>query len=148
MEAPRRKVAHEAYVDYAVAKLPSERSFGFTVGGILLAIAVARALFRGDGLGFLGIAFAFVGVLLIAGALLAPHLLRPLNRAWMRLGHLLGRVANPIIMGLLFLVGFVPTGFVMRTRGHDPLRRRFDRALDSYWLPRDAAASSDMRRQF
>ena len=36
-------------------------------------------------------------------ALLAPALLQPVNRTWMKVGLLISKVTTPIIMGLIFL---------------------------------------------
>lgn len=139
--------AHEALVEFTVPKAPSERAFGLTVGGILAAIAVLRAL-GGAGLDLAGIVLLAVAVPLIAVALLAAPRLAPLNRLWTRLGLLLGRIVNPVVMLLLFAVAFVPTGLVMRAFGHDPLRRHLDRAAAGYWIPRDTDPASSMRNQF
>jgi hypothetical protein len=36
----------------------------------------------------------------------------------------------------MFFVLFTPVALVMRLGKRDTMRRRFDRALDSYWIPR------------
>ncbi|MBK8067640.1 MAG: hypothetical protein IPK27_08400 [Rhodanobacteraceae bacterium] len=83
-------------------------------------------------------------------ASLAPSLLAPLNRAWMALGHLLGRIISPIIMGLIFFGVVTPIAIVARLRGVDPMRRRFDPAARSYWIERDPPGPDPgtMERQF
>jgi hypothetical protein len=37
----------------------------------------------------------------------------------------------------MFFVVITPLGFLMRLSGKDPLRLRFDREVESYWIPRD-----------
>jgi hypothetical protein len=69
--------------------------------------------------------------------------LAPLNRAWMRLGELLGRVVSPIVLGAIFFGVFTPVGWVMRLAGRDAMCRRFDPAAASYWVKRDPPGPAD-----
>jgi hypothetical protein len=76
----------------------------------------------------------------IAFALLAwmrPAVLSPLNRLWFRLGLLMHRVVNPLIMALLFFVVITPMGLLMRACGKRPLELKFQRGAPSYWIARD-----------
>lgn len=97
----------------------------------------------GDHLGVLAIA-------LIGCGLLRPSLLSWLNALWLKLGLLLHRIVNPIIMAVLFFGTILPIGLLMRAFGKDPLRLRLDKAADSYWLPRsdERPQSESMRQQF
>jgi hypothetical protein len=70
-------------------------------------------------------------------ALLRPRLLSGLNRQWVRLGILLGRVISPIALGVLFYGVLTPIGVVMRLAGNDPLRLRRDPGASSYWRLRE-----------
>ena len=69
-------------------------------------------------------------------AFFMSHLLAPLNRAWFRLGLLLGRLVNPLVLAILFFGLITPIALLARLFGRDELRLRF-RADDSYWIPRD-----------
>jgi hypothetical protein len=81
--------------------------------------------------------------------LLWPSSLRPLNRLWMKLGLLLHRIVNPIVMGLLFYGTIWPTGLVMRMRGRDLLRLKRDPSAASYWIARvPGPAPETMKDQF
>src|SRR6201995_2110056 len=77
-----------------------------------------------------------VASLFLAAALVRASLLHPLNQLWMKLGLLLHRIVNPIVMGLLFFGTIWPTGLVMRLRGRDLLRLKRDPAPSSYWIAR------------
>lgn len=111
--------------------LPSNRSFGwtftgvFTLGAILypwvLALAALTALVT----------------------LTRETWLTPLNRAWMKLGELLGRVVSPIVLGVIFFGVFTPVGLVMRAFGRDAMCRRFEPASASYWVKRDPPGPAD-----
>jgi hypothetical protein len=70
-------------------------------------------------------------------AALKPALLAGLNRWWIKLGILLGKVVSPIALGLLFYGVLVPIGVMMRIAGKDPLRLKRDAAMTSYWVRRE-----------
>ena len=90
------------------------------------------------------LAFMF---LLAAG--LKPASLNPLNRLWMKLGLLLHRIVNPIVMGLLFYGTIWPTGIMMRMRGRDLLRLKREPSSDTYWIARTPGPQPEtMRDQF
>jgi len=59
-----------------------------------------------------------------------------LNQGWIKLGLLLGRIVNPIVMGLLFFVVVIPTGLIFRLLGKDSLRLSLDATAGSYWIER------------
>lgn len=69
---------------------------------------------------------------------LAPSVLTPLNRAWMKLAYLMSRVVNPVVMAILFYGLFTPIAVFMRLFGRDALRLKFDRNARSYWQLRNA----------
>ena len=111
----------------------SERGFGLLVGTVLVLLA-ARGWWRHADATW-PLLLAAVGATLVLLGLVRPGLLGPLNRAWFRLGLLLGRIVAPVVMGAVFLLTVVPTGLLLRLARRDPLRRRA-RGADSYWLTR------------
>ena len=119
--------------------LPSNRSFGWTFSGIFLAVGV-YGLWRGG---------AVLSWLLLAAVVMAAVTvsretwLTPLNRAWMSLGLLLGRVVNPLVLGVIFFGIFTPVGLAMRMWGRDAMARRFEPDLKSYWLERNPPGPAD-----
>jgi hypothetical protein len=67
----------------------------------------------------------------------------------MKLGLLLHRIVNPMVMGLLFYGTIWPTGLVMRMRGRDLLRLKRDPSAASYWIARvPGPAPETMKDQF
>ena len=52
------------------------------------------------------------------------------------IGLVLHKIVSPIALGILFFLVVTPTGLLMRLLGKDPLRLRFDRSADSYWIAR------------
>jgi len=81
-------------------------------------------------------------------ALVAPNSLRPVYRGWMRIGLLLSKITTPIVMGLVFLVIFIPVGLVMRVMRRDPLSRSFDRSVVSYRVPSERPPKSNLEKPF
>jgi hypothetical protein len=55
----------------------------------------------------------------------------------LRLGHLLGRVTTPIVLGIVYVSTVVPLAVLARAVGRDVLRLRRDPQASSYWIPRD-----------
>ena len=140
---------HESFEDHGEVEGPSDRSFGLTVGGILLAIALVRYFGFDAGLTSTLI-ISVPGLLLIAAGLAVPRVLGPLNRLWMRLGLLLARIVNPVILFLMYALIFVPVGLAMRLFGRDALRLKPDRGATSYWIVRNPPGPEPqtMKNQF
>jgi len=68
-------------------------------------------------------------------AVLAPTLLRPVERAWMGFAGILGAVMTRVVLTVGFLIAVTPTALIMRIRKKDLLNLRFDPKADSYWEP-------------
>ena len=134
---------HETIEDQPL-KLPSDRSTGLVLSA---AAAVGAAVLWQVDLR-LAAAAASLAITLAATSLVAPASLRPLNRAWMGLAHLMGRIVNPIVMGLVYLFAIVPFGLALQMRA-DPLRRNAEPVDGSYWIvPEIKFGPGDMTRQF
>ena len=125
----------------------SDRSFGY-VFAVVFALIGLYPLWRLESprLWSLVIAAGFA-----IFAFLFPHLLHPLNRAWLAFGRLLHKIVSPLVMGAVFFLAVTPTALIMRLRGRDLLLRRFRPELTSYWIEREALAqppSETMKKQF
>ena len=75
------------------------------------------------------------------------------NRLFIRAGELIGRVVNPVILGILYLVVIGPVSLVLTLRGYDPLGlRRAGGPADGSTCFADAVSGNDTiaacRRQF
>jgi hypothetical protein len=86
-------------------------------------------------------------VLILLGAVW-PRVLGPLNRLWSLLGNVLGRVTNPLVAGLLFLVLITPLGLLLRRMGRLSMRLRMDPSTPSYWQETSHAAPPAERMRF
>ena len=111
------------------AKLPTERSFGSSIGGACVA-AAALAWWRGHST--IGSMLFVLGTLLIGLGLSAPAALRVPNRYWWRFAQVLGWVNARVLLTLFFAVVLTPVGVVMRLFGRNPLRAP---DADTNWRP-------------
>jgi hypothetical protein len=124
----------------------SERGFGIVFAVVFALIGGVPWLFgRGLSPWALAVALAFLVV-----ALIVPKLLFPLNWVWFRLGLLLSRIGNPLIMGILYYGAFVPMGLLLRALGKDLLSLKSQPWERSYWINRDPPGpeSGTMSKQF
>jgi Saxitoxin biosynthesis operon protein SxtJ len=117
----------------AQISLPSDRSFGLTFA-VVCTLAGGLMLWKGNDRAI--VAFSLAAIFLLA-AVVYPRVLHPLNIAWMTLGHLLNKVVSPIVMGVIFFGLVTPVAAIMRLRGRDVLRRRFEPTGRSYWIERN-----------
>lgn len=124
----------------------SDRAFGLTFAGFFGILAGLGWWRDGERWPYWLAAAATFAVV----ALAAPKLLAPLNRGWTKLGLLLFKVVNPVVMFVLFATTIVPIGLIRRALGKDSLRLRFEPDAPSYWIPREppGPAPESMKNQF
>ncbi|MBX3707344.1 MAG: hypothetical protein KF911_12005 [Pseudomonadales bacterium] len=132
--------------EYTKVEVGSSRSFGFVFAAVFLIIALFPLWKGGDvriWAAAIAAGFAFV-------ALLFPRILQPLNVLWFKFGMLLGRIVNPIVMLIIYVVTMVPIGLIMRGLGKDLLRMKLEPASQSYWIHREppGPAPESMKDQF
>ena len=128
----RRGTAVEHAVDSPAAP-SSARAFGYVMAVVLLLFAGAAFAHANPWAKWLTLAAIVLALL----GQFAPFVLAPLNRLWMGLGHLLGRIVSPIMMSLIYFGVVTPIAFVARWRGVDPMKRRFDPQASTYWIERN-----------
>jgi hypothetical protein len=99
------------------------------VGGVVLwRIESLRAaqLLWGVGCAFALIYYAF------------RPLRRPLHASWMRLTSPLAWAVSHLVLAVIYYGIISPIAVVMRLFGRDKLERRFEPAVNSYWIARDS----------
>jgi len=111
----------------------SDRVFGLVFAGAFSVLAL-WPMVHGGAIRLWAMLLAAVFLVL---ALAVPRALSRLNRLWMRLGLLMGRVVSPVAIGIVYYLTVVPTGLIMRALGKNPMRLGFDRELPSYWIKRE-----------
>jgi hypothetical protein len=136
---------HENFSREEASAPGSDRTFGLVMAAALALLGLINGWHHGR----VWLWELTAAVLFLVAAWLKPSLLHPLNRLWMKLGLLLHRIVNPIVMGLLFYGTIWPTGAVMRMRGRDFLRLKREPESDTYWIARPPGpAPETMRDQF
>jgi hypothetical protein len=125
-------MAHEDLTREQYVEGSSDRSFGLVFAAVFGLIALGP-LRHGHAPRWWASALAGVFALV---ALAKPVLLSRLNRLWIKLGLLLGKVVSPIALGILFYGVVTPLAVVIRLTGKDPLRLKLDPAAESYWIVR------------
>jgi hypothetical protein len=77
-----------------------------------------------------GLAFAGLGWL-------APRLLLPVWRGWMKFAHYLSIVMTAVLLGVTWCIGFLPMALVLRIVGIKRMDMSFRADRATYWEPRD-----------
>ena len=78
-----------------------------------------------------------VSLSLLAITTLEPSLLTPLYRCWARLGLLLSRIVNSLVLSLMFYGMITPLGLIRKLVGRDELSLKI-RKSDTHWKTRAA----------
>ena len=99
----------------------SDRSFGIVLALMLLGIGIWGELNSFSAARYSLLGFIFVFTI----AMIRPSILAPLSWVWMKLGLLLGRVGNPILLGLVFFLIVVPMGVVRSLLSKNTLYLKF-----------------------
>lgn len=121
------------------------RSFGFILATGFLAIGLTPLLFSGRSVRVWAVA---LGLVFAATGMLIPSGLRPVRRAWMALGSILGRINTGVILGAVYYGMLTPVRLAMKLAGHDPMNRAFDRSCETYRSVRKPRPASHMKNQF
>lgn len=121
------------------------RSFGITIGIILLVIAGFLILNENDSYQI----FSYIAVSFIGLGLLVPIILKPIYIVWMVFAVILGWIMTKIILSLLFYVIITPIGVIMRISGKDFLKLKVSNKV-SYWNHRNPEfeLNQDYEKQF
>jgi hypothetical protein len=89
-----------------------------------------------------GVAFAVLGVTI-------HRAVRPVFIALMVINYPIGWIVTHVVIALIFYLVVTPVGVIMRLCGRDPMERRFDPSVKTYWKPRRTDVdSSRYFRQF
>jgi hypothetical protein len=117
-----------------IAPEASPRAFGFVFTIFFLLVGLGPLL-RGHH--FRAWALMVAGFFFVC-AVAAPKLLTLPNKLWLRLGLVMHRITQPLIMALLFFAVITPIGCLMRLlKREDSLRRKWNPDAPSYWILRE-----------
>ena len=79
--------------------------------------------------------------------LINSKILSPFNKAWIKLGEILGLIIAPIIMALVYFIILTPISLILRMFGKDLLGLKFMKKKDTYWIKRVKKLGT-MKKQF
>jgi hypothetical protein len=113
--------------------LPSNRDFGVLFAGLFALLSAYLAYHGADALSIYSwlVASVIVGLT----AIIVPGMLTPFNKAWMKLGNLMGKVVSPFVLGTIFFLLISPTALLTRLFGRDELRLKRSN-YNTYWIER------------
>ena len=128
---------------FSEIELPSNRKFGFF---FTFVFALASAYFYNSTSASWAYTFGLASLTFLIVSTFKSEILLPLNKLWVRFGHLLGMIVSPIILGVIFFGLFTPIAFVMRLSGRDELRLKFLKK-PSHWISRNELIKSEAFKQ-
>ena len=122
------------------------RQFAITTGGVialLFGIAFPWLFERGYPL-WPWLIFAALTV----WGVVASNTIRPVYFGWMKFALVLSKITTPIILGIVFVVVFIPVSLIFRLLGKDPMRRKGKKMSESYKLQSKKPAEGNLERPF
>ena len=75
----------------------------------------------------------------------SPITLHPVFQLWLKVAHAVGWFNTQIILSVVFVLIFIPTGFIMRLFKKDPMKRKL-LTEGTYWEPYELAGLKDRNR--
>ncbi|MAZ07397.1 MAG: hypothetical protein CMM99_02885 [Rickettsiales bacterium] len=125
-------------------RYPTDKKFGFFF--TLIFFLLFLFLYFKDQI-FIGYIFLTLSFLFISCSILKPKLLHPLNKFWMNLGFILGKVINPIILGIMYYIILTPFALILKLFGRDELDLK-KKNLRSYWKKNITGIDKKFKNQF
>jgi hypothetical protein len=120
------------------SNLPTNKNFGITIGIVLVVIFFLSQIKL----------FLFLGLVIFILGLLNSKYLTQLNIYWMKFGFLLSKLLNPIILGFLFILLFIPIGFFLKLFKKDILNVKLNDNVDTNWINKEKEVEHNMKDQF
>lgn len=124
-------------------KSSSDKSFGILFFIVFLIIGL-WPLFFSEKIRLWSLVIS-ISFLLIA--FIKPSILATLNKIWIKIGYLLGKLIAPIVMALIFFTLVTPISFLVRCFKKDLLNLSFSKRDVSYWKKREKKIES-MDKQY
>ena len=113
---------------------PSNHNFGYLFTGVFALLSIYAAFDGKDASKIYGCLLVSVAVGLITVS--CPNLLTPFNKAWLRIGDLMGKIVSPLVLGVIFFLLISPIAIISRLLGRDELRLIKKANVSSYWIDR------------
>ena len=124
-------------------KRSSNRSFGLLFFVVFLVIAFWPLTKKSE----INLYLISIALIFLVLGLLNSKILSPLNKAWIKLGEILGRIVAPVVMAVVYFIILTPISLLVRLFGKDLIGMKFCNDIKSYWIKRKKNLGS-MDKQF
>ncbi len=93
------------------------------------------------------LSYALIGLVLVILPIIvfSPIILRPVFKLWLKVAHAVGWFNTQLLLSIVFILMFIPTGLVMRLFRKDPMKRKM-LAEKTYWEPYELEGLKDKSR--
>ncbi len=93
------------------------------------------------------LSYVLMGLTLLILPIVAfsPIILRPVFKLWLKVAHVIGWFNTQLLLSIVFILIFAPTGLVMRLLRKDPMKRKM-LAEKTYWEPYELEGLKDKSR--
>ena len=121
----------------------SNRSFGLLFFIVFIVVGLWPVI-KGEAA---NIYLILISLFFLIFGLINSKILSPFNKAWIKLGEILGLIIAPIIMALVYFIILTPISLIVRMLGKDLLGLKFLKKQDTYWIKRVKKLGT-MKKQF
>lgn len=113
-------------------QIPSNRNFGLFFFLLFLIISFVTFIYSYQSVSIFTLV---ISVFFLIISITYSDILYPINKAWMKLGYMIGYIISPIVIGIFFFGIFTPLGIFLKVIGRDELKLRKNKSA-SYWRVR------------
>ena len=94
--------------------------------------------------------FIYTSIAFLIVTLFFYRVLGPLNRLWLKLGELLGRIVGSVILGVVFYIMLTPIALLKKLSGNRSMDIDFSPDRPSFWVIRKnkEVSGKDFEQQF
>ena len=124
-------------------KRSSNRSFGLLFFVVFLVIALWPLTKKSE----INLYLISIALIFFVLGILNSKILSPLNKAWIKLGEILGRIVAPVVMAIVYFIILTPISLLVRLFGKDLIGMKFSNDIKSYWIERKKRLGT-MDKQF
>lgn len=96
----------------------------------------------------LNIYFLSISIILVLISLFYPNLLSIPNFLWFKFGILLNKIFSPIVLGLMYLVFFIPLGLSFKLFKIDILKQKINPNAKTYWEEKKNNYETSFKNQY
>lgn len=121
----------------------NNKSFGITFS-LFFFLLFLYFFFKHEIINFILIS---ISILFLILGLINSKLLSPLNKAWTKIGILLGHIVSPFVMGIIYFCIVTPIGLILKALKKDILEIKTKNDVKTYWKNKEISKSS-MKNQF